>query len=51
MKISRVMDFNPRMRRIFVSAGGIPEKQYMTYRYLFDRRKEFRLHLIPDIRV
>jgi GNAT superfamily N-acetyltransferase len=45
-----VADFNPRMRKIFVSVGGAPAKHYITYRFLFDRTKEFRRHPIPDIR-
>ncbi len=45
-----VADFNPRMRKIFVSVGGSPAKHYITYRYLFDRTKEFKRHPIPDIR-
>jgi hypothetical protein len=39
------------MRKIFVSVGGVAAKHYITYRYLFDRTKEFKRHPIPDIRV
>ncbi len=46
-----VADFNPKMRKIFVSVGGQPVKKYITYRYLFDRTKEFRRYPIPDIRI
>ncbi len=46
-----VADFNPKMRKIFVSVGGLPVKKYITYRYLFDRAKEFRRYPIPDIRI
>ncbi len=50
-EFSWVADFNPRMRKIFVSVGGVPAKHYITYRYLFDRTKEFKRYPIPDIRV
>jgi len=49
-EFSWVADFNPRMRKIFVSVGGVPAKHYLTCRYLFDRTKEFQRHPIPDIR-
>ena len=49
-EFSWVADFNPRMRKIFVSVGGVPAKHYITYRYLFDRNKEFKRHPIPDIK-
>ena len=49
-EFSWVADFNPRMRKIFVSVGGVPAKHYITYRYLFDRTKEFKRHPIPDMR-
>jgi hypothetical protein len=49
-EFSWVADFNPRMRKIFVSVGGVPAKNYITYRYIFDRSKEFRRHPIPSIR-
>jgi hypothetical protein len=50
-EFSWVADFNPKMRKIFVSVGGVPVKHYITYRYLFDRTKEFKRYPIPDIRV
>lgn len=50
-EFSWVADFNPRMRKIFVSVGGVPAKHYITFRYLFDRTKEFKRYPIPDIRV
>lgn len=49
IEFSWVADFNPKMRRTFVSTGGYPAKKYATMRYLFDRTKEFRRHPIPDI--
>jgi GNAT superfamily N-acetyltransferase len=51
VEFSWVADFNPRMRKIFVSVGGVPAKHYITYRYLFDRTLEFKRYPIPNIRV
>jgi hypothetical protein len=50
-EFSWVADFNPKMRKIFVSVGGVPSKHYITFRYLFDRTKEFKRYPIPEIRV
>jgi GNAT superfamily N-acetyltransferase len=44
-----VADFNPRMKKIFTAVGCIPVKNYITYRYLFDRTKEFKRYPIPEI--
>ena len=49
LEFSWVADFNPKMRKIFISVGGIPAKQYVTFRYLFDRTREFKRHPIPEI--
>jgi len=49
IEFSWVADFNPKMRKIFVAVGCIPAKDYITYRYLFDRSKEFKRYPIPDI--
>lgn len=49
IEMSWVADFNPKMRRTFISTGGIPVKKYITYRYLFDRSKEFRRYPVPEI--
>lgn len=49
IEMSWVADFNPKMRRTFMSTGGYPAKQYITYRYLFDRSKEFKRVPIPGI--
>jgi GNAT superfamily N-acetyltransferase len=49
IELSWVADFNPKMRRIFQSTGGYSAKKYITYRYLFDRKKEFKRYPIPDI--
>jgi hypothetical protein len=48
VEFSWVADFNPKMRKIFISVGSIPVKNYITYRYLFDRNKEFNRYPIPD---
>jgi hypothetical protein len=45
-----VGDFNPRMRKIFISVGSVPVKNYKTYRYLFDRTREFQRYPIREIR-
>ncbi len=50
IEFSWVADFNPKMRKIFISVGSVPAKDYITYRYLFDRSKEFKRYPIPDIR-
>ena len=50
VEFSWVADFNPRMRKIFISVGSVPAKHYITYRYLFDRTKEFKRYPIPDIK-
>ncbi|MFH0843427.1 MAG: GNAT family N-acetyltransferase [Bacteroidota bacterium] len=47
IEFSWVGDFNPKMRKIFISVGSIPVKNYITYRYLFDRTKEFKRYPIP----
>lgn len=48
VEFSWVADFNPRMRKIFVAVGSEPAKNYITYRYLFDRSKEFKRYPIPE---
>lgn len=47
VEFSWVADFNPKMRKIFTSVGSIPAKNYITYRYLFDRNKEFNRYPMP----
>ncbi|MDR6196364.1 hypothetical protein [Siphonobacter sp. SORGH_AS_0500] len=37
-----VGDFNPRMNRFVSQLGTRIDKSYITYRYLFDRTKEFK---------
>jgi hypothetical protein len=50
VEFSWVGDFNPKMRKIFISVGAVSVKHYITYRYLFDRTKEFKRLPIPDIK-
>jgi GNAT superfamily N-acetyltransferase len=50
VEFSWVADFNPKMRKIFVSVGSVPAKNYITFRYLFDRNKEFKRYPIPEIK-
>ena len=50
VEFSWVADFNPKMRKIFISVGSLPAKNYITCRYLFDRNKEFKRYPIPEIK-
>lgn len=50
VEFSWVADFNPKMKNILMSVGCIPVKTYITYRYLFDRTKEFKRYPIPDFK-
>ena len=42
MELGWVGDFNPKMISIFEAVGGKKVKTHITFRYLFDRRKEFK---------
>ena len=48
IEFSWVGDFNPKMRKIFISVGCVSVKHYITYRYLFDREAEYRRYPIPS---
>ncbi len=48
IEFSWVGDFNPKMRKIFMSVGCESVKHYITYRYLFDRNAEFKRYPIPE---
>jgi hypothetical protein len=48
IEFSWVGDFNPKMRKIFISVGSVPVKHYITYRYLFDRNAGFKRYPIPE---
>jgi len=50
IEFSWVGDFNPKMRKIFMSVGSESAKHYITFRYLFDREAEFKRHPIPDMK-
>jgi len=50
IEFSWVGDFNPKMRKIFISVGSVPVKNYITYRYLFDRTMEFKRYPVPAIK-
>jgi hypothetical protein len=48
IEFSWVGDFNPKMKKIFLSVGSVPVKSYKTYRYLFDQKKTFERYPIPE---
>ncbi len=48
IEFSWVGDFNPKMRKIFLSVGSVPAKEYITFRYLFDRNVPFRRYPLPE---
>ena len=50
IEFSWVADFNPKMKSILISVGCESAKTYATYRYLFDRTKEFIRYPIPQIK-
>ena len=47
IEFSWVGDFNPKMRKIFLSVGSVSAKHYITYRYLFDCNAPFQRYPIP----
>ena len=48
LEFSWVGDFNPPMRKLWAQVGAESAKKYITYRYLFDRTKEFKRYPIPE---
>ncbi|RAJ97850.1 hypothetical protein LX87_02756 [Larkinella arboricola] len=44
LELNWVGDFNPKMIRFAKMLGGVVNKEHITYRYLFDRTKEFKRH-------
>lgn len=50
IEFSWVGDFNPKMRKIFISVGSISAKHYITYRFLFDRNAPFVRYPIPEFK-
>lgn len=47
IEFSWVGDFNPKMRKIFLSVGSVPVKHYITYRYLFNPDAPYKRYPIP----
>jgi len=50
IEFSWVADFNPKMRKIFMSVGSVPAKHYITYRYMFNPHAEYKRYPIPTIK-
>lgn len=48
IEFSWVGDFNPKMRKIFISVGSVSAKHYITFRYLFDRNAPFKRYPVPE---
>jgi hypothetical protein len=48
LEFNWVGDWNPKMRKIFLSVGSVPVKHYITYRYLFDRNAPFKRYPLPS---
>jgi GNAT superfamily N-acetyltransferase len=46
LELNWIGDFNVRMIRFSRSLGGKISKRHITYRYLFDREKEFKRHKV-----
>lgn len=44
MDLNWIGDFNVKMIRFSKMLGGVVSKRHITYRYLFDRTKEFKRH-------
>jgi hypothetical protein len=42
LEMNWIGDFNPKMMRVTESIGSRIYKTHYTYRYLFDRNKEFK---------
>ena len=51
LEFSWVGDFNPPMRRLWMSVGAESAKQYITYRYMFDPNAPYeRYPIIEDVK-
>ncbi|WP_345269397.1 hypothetical protein [Nibrella viscosa] len=46
LELNWIGDFNVKMVRVSKMFGGVVNKKHITYRYLFDRTKEFKRHPI-----
>lgn len=44
LELNWIADFNPKMLKVTQLLGAKKFKTYITYRYLFDRSKEFKRH-------
>lgn len=44
-EVQWIGDFNPKMSKIIEKLGGKPTRTLATYRYLFDRNKDFLPHI------
>ncbi|RIV27791.1 hypothetical protein DYU11_05710 [Fibrisoma montanum] len=44
LELNWIGDFNVKMTRFAKLLGGVINKRHITYRYLFDRTKEFKRH-------
>jgi hypothetical protein len=42
LEMNWIGDFNPAMMHLVEEVGGRPAKIHITFRYLFDRTKEFK---------
>jgi hypothetical protein len=42
LEMNWIGDFNPKMIKLVNYIGGKVRKTHITYRYLFDRNKEFK---------
>ena len=51
VELSWVGDYNPWMMRLYETSGARYAKTHITYRYLFDRKAEFKRFPIPDIKL
>ena len=48
LEFNWVGDFNPPMRKLWSTVGAYPAKEYITYRYLFDRERKFERYPLPE---
>jgi hypothetical protein len=46
LEMNWVGDFNPKMIKFVQLLGAVPHKTHITFRYLFDRTKEFKRHKV-----
>ena len=50
LEMNWIGDFNPKMIRIIEQVGGKKYRTYHTYRYLFDRTKEFKRYPLVGVK-